>query len=246
MLIGGLDLSTYKPTNLLWTSTNGLDWESTLPAMPTRRYYVSSVSGGSPEVLVVAGGCGLHGNDLDVVEVLVDDHWMTADPLPIPCNEMQSTFHESNFYFTGGDGKEGILFTCTLDSLIASTSYGRTSTQTLWNNETQPFHFFTVASYLSHLISVDKNSTLRSYSDTRQVWMEPTSVGDIPREIKSSTSPYEYASTKGNVDTQWLSTAVLSTGELMIANKNGVYKGTLSGKFVCSYCSSNYVASVQK
>ncbi len=57
VLVGRWDLSTNsEPTNSLLTSTTGLDWKPSLRAMPTPHYYPSSVSGGSPEILVVAGG----------------------------------------------------------------------------------------------------------------------------------------------------------------------------------------------
>ncbi len=118
VLVGGVHPSTHEPTNSLLTSTTGLDWEPSLRAMPTRRCIASSVSGGSPEVLVVAGGHGSHRKYLDVVEVLLNDHWTTADSLPSSCIGMQSTFHEGNFYFTGGHGKWKILFICSLESLI--------------------------------------------------------------------------------------------------------------------------------
>ncbi len=121
VLVGGWHPSTYEPTNSLLTSTTGLDWKTSLRAMPTPRYYPSSVSGGSPEVLVVAGGRdGSHYEDLDVVEVLLNDHWTTADSLPSSCWNMRSTFHEGNFYFTGGHDKEKILFICSLESLSHS------------------------------------------------------------------------------------------------------------------------------
>ncbi len=136
VLVGGRHPSTYEPTNSLLTSTTGLDWKPSLRAMPTSRSLASSVSGGSPEVLVVTGGSGSHGEYLDVVEVLLNDHWTTADSLPSSCLNMRSTLHEGNFYFTGGGGKENILFICSLESLIASASNGRTRRQTMDSNHT--------------------------------------------------------------------------------------------------------------
>ncbi len=85
VLVGGRNPSTREPTNSLLTSTTALDWKPSLRAMPTHRYWPSSVSGGSPEVLVVAGGGDSHYEYLDVVEVLLNDHWTTADSLPSLC-----------------------------------------------------------------------------------------------------------------------------------------------------------------
>ncbi len=181
--------------------------------MPTRRYGASSVSGGSPEVLVVAGGLGSHHEDLDVVEVLLNDHWTTADSLPSSCWDMRSTFHEGNFYFTGGANKEEILFICSLESVIASASNGRTTPLTIWRTVTTPTAITAIASYLSNLIGIDIYSTVSSYSNRTEEWIETTSEGDGPAK--------EYNG--------WIATAVLTTGQLVMANSNGVYRGTLSG-----------------
>ncbi len=181
--------------------------------MPTRRYRASSVSGGSPEVLVVAGGRGSHYENLDVVEVLLNDHWTTADSLPSSCRYMRSTFHEGNFYFTGGWDKERILYICTLESLIASASNGRTTPLTIWRTVTTPTDIYAIASYLSNLIGIDRYSTVSSYSNRTEKWIETTSEGDGPAK-------------ETNI---WIATAVLTTGQLVMANSNGVYRGTLSG-----------------
>ncbi len=214
VLVGGRHPSTYEPTNSLLTSTTGLDWKPSLRGMPTPRFRASSVSGGSPEVLVVAGGSGSHGKDLDIVEVLLNDHWMTADSLPSSCWDMRSTFHEGNFYFTGGANKWQILFICSLESLIASASIGRTTPLTIWRTVTTPAHTRAIASSLSNLIVMDGYSTVRFYSNKTEKWIETTSEGDG-------------AGLKNNYG--MIATAVLSTGQLLVAVKDGVYKVTLSG-----------------
>ncbi len=213
VLVGGRHPSTHEPTNSLLTSTTGLDWKPSLRAMPTRRSWASSVSGGSPEVLVVAGGTGSHGSryeDLDVVEVLLNDHWTTADSLPSSCWNMRSTFHEGNFYFTGGTTKTKILFICSLESLTASASNGSTRRQTIWRTVTTLTAILAIISYVSNLIGIGRDSTIRSYSNKTEEWIETTSEGDRPVGTCKAT-------------------AVLSTGQLLVATDNGVYKETLSG-----------------
>ncbi len=214
VLVGGCHPSTDEPTNSLLTSTTGLDWKPSLRAMPTPRSWPSSVSGGSPEVLVVAGGCGSPGEYLDVVEVLLNDHWTTSDLLPSYCWNMQSTFHEGNFYFTGGQGEREILFICSLESIIASASNGSTRRQTIWRTVTTLTDIFAIVSYVSNLIGIDDDSTISSYSNKTEEWIETTSEGDRPEQ-------------KDNFG--YIATAVLSTGELLVATDYGVYKGTLSG-----------------
>ncbi len=212
VLVGGYHPST-GTTNSLLTSTTGLDWKPSLRAMPTSRSLSSSVSGGSPEVLVVAGGWGSPCEYLDVVEVLLNDHWTTADSLPSSCRNMRSTFHEGNFYFTGGTDKREILFICSLESLIASASNGRTRRQTIWRTVTTFTDILAIISYVSILIGIDRYSTIRSYSNKTEEWIETTSEGDRPEQ--------KYG--------RWIATVVLSTGQLLAANSVGVYKETLSG-----------------
>ncbi len=213
VLVGGSNPSTYELTNSLLTSATGLDWKPSLCAMPTRRYGASSVSGGSPEVMVVAGGRGSRDEDLDVVEVLFNDHWTTADSLPSSCSDMRSTFHEGNFYFTGGAGKGEILFKCSLESLIASASNGGTRRQTIWRTVTTLTAILAITSYVSNLIGIDEYSTIRSYSNKTEEWIETTSEGDRPEQKYGGC----------------IATAVLSTGQLLVATEDGVYKETLSG-----------------
>ncbi len=212
VLVGGFNLSTGTTNSLLTSTTSRDDWKPSLRAMPTRRSWTSSVSGGSPEVLVVAGGLGSPGEWLDVVEVLLNHHWTTADSLPSSCNDMRSTFHEGNFYFTGGIGKREILFICSLESLIASASNGRTRRQTIWRTVTTLTEILAIVSYVSNLIGIDEDSTIRSYSNKTEEWIETTSEGDRPEHVSG-----------------WIATAVLSTGQLLVANRDGVYKETLSG-----------------
>ncbi len=173
----------------------------------------SWTSGGSPEVLVVAGGSISHDKKLNVVEVLLNDHWTTADSLPSSCINMRSTFHEGNLYFTGGAFKREILFVCSLESLIASTSNGRTRRQTIWRTVTTLTDILAIVSYVSNLIGIDRYSTIRSYSNKTEEWIETTSEGDRPEQKLS----------------RCVATAVLSTEQLLVANRDGVYKETLSG-----------------
>ncbi len=162
----------------------------------------------------MAGGRGSHYKDLDVVEVLLNDHWTTADSLPSSCKDMRSTFHEGNFYFTGGEGKEEILFICTLESLIASASNGRKTPLTIWRTVTTSTHTEAIASSLSNLIGMDEYSKVRIYSNKTEKWIETTSEGDGPG--------HEY-------NRGYIATAVLSTGQLLVAIEDGVYKVTLPG-----------------
>ena len=107
--VGGMHPFTREVTDQLLTSATGEDWQPSLPPMPTKRYWTSSVSAGYPEVIIVAGGRGSDDSGLDMVEVLLGDQWSTAHPLPTPCYSMQSSLHEGNFYFIGGYKQENTI-----------------------------------------------------------------------------------------------------------------------------------------
>ncbi len=162
----------------------------------------------------MAGGCGSHHEYLDVVEVLLNDHWTTADSLPFSCRNMRSTFHGGKFYFTGGYANEEILFICTLESLKASASKGRTTPLTIWRRVDTYTLTYAITSSLSNLIGMDDDSTVRIYSNKTVKWIEITSEGDGPGQ-------------KNNYGC--IATAVLSTGQLLVAVSDKVYKVSLPG-----------------
>ena len=216
--VGGLHPSTSEVTDQLLTSATGEDWQPSLPPMPTKRYWTSSVSAGSPEVIIVSGGRGSDDSDLHTVEVLLGDQWRTAHPLPTPCYDMRSSLHEGNLYFTGGEGQRNTIYTCSCTSLITScglTGNDTSTTTPVWRELETPDDTIAIVSYSSRLISIDNKFSIRGYSSMRQSWVETTS--DRKREDK---------------DTDYLAAAVLPTGQLVVADSGGVYRVTLSGECV--------------
>ena len=212
--VSGCHPSTYEPTDLLFTSDTGLQWQASLPPMPTKRYHTSSVSTISPEVLVVAGGMGSRGMKLNVVEVLLGDQWSTVYPLPAPCYYMHSTLHDENLYFMGEGGLGATVYTCICISLVSASGYNTTTDRPLWRQFKVPRDFTAAVSYSSRLVMIDGRCTVRAYSGVSQSWVEATSTGDWI---------YEYTD---NMDA-----AVLPTGELVCAHEyRGVYKVKLSGE----------------
>ena len=216
--VGGQHPFTRAVTDQLLTSATGEDWQPSLPPMPTNRYDTSSVSAGSPEVIIVAGGRGSGGIALHTVEVLLGDQWSTAHPLPTPCHDMRSSLHEGNFYFTGGYNREDTIYTCSCTSLIAScglTGNDTSTTTPVWRMLEAPGGTAATVFYSSRLYSIDKWCAIRGYSSMRQSWVETTSGGE--REHKY---------------TDYLAAAVLPTGQLVVAHNGGVYRVTLSGECV--------------
>ena len=215
--VGGRHPSTREATDQLLTSATGEDWQPSLPPMPTKRFYTSSVSAVSPEVIIVAGGTGSDGSDLHMVEVLLGDQWSSAHPLPTPCWHMRSSLHEGNFYFTGGY-KQNTIYTCSCTSLITScglTGNDTSTTTPVWRELKAPDDTAAIVSYSSRLIAVDERFDIRGYSSMRQSWEETTSEGK-----------------REDGDTIYLAAAVLPTGQLVLAVEYGVYRVTLSGECV--------------
>ena len=211
--VGGHHSSTKEPTDLLYTSDTGLQWQPSLPPMPTKRSCTSSVSTRSPEVLVVAGGEGSGRRRLNVVELLLGDQWSTVDPLPAPCSYMFSTLHDGNLYFMGGEEKGQSVYTCSCTSLISSCGTNTTTDRPLWRQFKGPCDYTAAVSYTSRLVSIDGCCIIRAYSSVSQSWVEATSTGD---------KSHEYAA--------YVAAVVLPTGELVCARKDGVYKIKLSGE----------------
>ena len=224
--VGGRHPSTRESTDQLLTSATGEDWQPSLPPMPTKRYATSSVSAGSPELLIVAGGCGSGGRALHMVEVLLGDQWSTAHPLPTPCSDIRSSLHEGNFYFTGGEYQRNtILYTCSCTSLITScglTGNDTSTTTPAWRELEAPDYTADIFPYSSRFYSIDRSYAIRGYSSMRQSWVETTSEG----KGKDGNTPYL---TKYSIN---LAAAVLPTGQLVVADRDGVYRVTLSGECV--------------
>ena len=222
--VGGWDRSTNEATNTVLTSTTGLRWEPSLPPMPTKRSGTSSVSTTSPEVevLVVAGGCGSEREDLNVVEVLLIDQWITIDPLPTPASLMDSTVHEGNLYFmTRYNNTSNTITTCNCTSLISCTeSNHTTSIDSLpWNQFQAPGRYWSIVSISSQLIIIDCRGTARCYSSTTQSWVEASVAGDRPLIGCRSVA------------------TVLPTGKILYCHgDSGVYRGTTGGICTLMMC----------
>ena len=215
--VGGRHRRTRECTDLLFTSATGLQWQPSLPPMPTKRSDTSLVTTRSSEVLVVAGGSysgliSLYESALDVVELLLGDQWSTVDPLPARCCFLRSTLHDGNLYFMGGWGEGVTVYTCSCTSLISSCGTNTTTDRPLWRQFKGPYDRRTAVSYSSRLVSIDSRCNISAYSSVSQSWVEPTSTGN-----------------RSDHHSGLVGAAVLPTGELVCAHHyDGVYKVQLS------------------
>ena len=219
VLVGEYNRSTRAATNQLLTSTTGRQWKSSLPPMPTKRYWSSVVSTRSPKVLVVAGGLGSNHEDLDVIEVLQGNEWLVVDSLPVPAGEMISTLHDGKLCFMRRGDQDSTVFTCSCTSLISSCSKssGKSSTdRPLWRHFQGPGggRGTTIVSCSSRLVFIDDRGRVRvrGYSSMTRLWLT-ASTGPTP-----------------DVDGVTVAT-VLNTQEPILAHHcAGVYRGTVSGE----------------
>jgi len=230
VVVGGQDRYTGETTNSVLTSSTGLEWEPSLPKMPTMRYHTSSVSTRVPEILVVAGGKGLNDKVLDIVEVLQGDKWTAVDPLPAPVHSMHSTVHDGNLHFMGGSKQGTAVFSCNIFSLTSSVTEPTSKTSTtspLWTKYEAPHGKTTAVSYCSRLASIDYWGIIRGFSTTTKSWEEVTTTGDTP--------PHQA--------NRFMAATVLTTREIVFCNNDGqVYKISLSGEsymqvYRCEYSS---------
>ena len=216
VLVGGRHPSTGEPTNIIFTSTTGQNWESSLPSMLSKRYQTSSVSTRSPEVLVVAGGRGSFYEELDTVEIFINSKWVTTHNLPVPASWMSSAFHDGRLYLMKRGRQNNTVFICNCTSLISSStkSSGTTSTnKEIWRQFQAPGGWgSSVASYLSRLVIIDEWERVRGYSMAGS-WVMVTSIGPA-------------------LDGDGITAAtVLKTEEIVVAHQlGGVYRGTVSGE----------------
>ena len=230
VLVGGYNPYTREVMNTVFTSTTGQQWEPSLPPMPTKRYATSSVSTTSPEALVVAGGIGSNSEDLNIVEVLMGENWLTTDYLPTPDRNMSSTVHEGNLYFMTRSPFPNTIMTCSCTSLISSCTDSSRTTSTdspLWRQFEAPYGHWSIISYSSQLVIIDRWGTTRSYSSTTQSWVQASIAGDGPHK-----------SHEDNVNNSIAT--VLPTGKILYCYRGGVYRGTISSKIIL--CILIYVA----
>lgn len=105
VMVGGKEIAApHSPTNKLFWSEDGKNWQPLLPPMPTKRFLPAVVNTRSPEYLVVAGGTRAVGSNslsTDVVEVLKEGVWFALRPLPLKYVYISHTLHNGSVFIGG-------------------------------------------------------------------------------------------------------------------------------------------------
>ena len=138
--VGGYGYIHGENTNKLFSLTgkgSGRRWTEKFPPMPTKRFSVSALCAGT--TLIAAGGWG-HGDKneaLKTVEVLNTEtgEWHTAADLPQPLSIASIALCGDLVYLLGGvdknDTATNSVYSCSLTSLLGSTSLGKRLVSTL-------------------------------------------------------------------------------------------------------------------
>ena len=229
VLVGGRDR---EPSHMLWTlsSDTGMNWQpSIIQEMPTKRYAASAMNIGTPEYLVVAGGKGIDGYELDTVEVFTGKEWCTVEPLPQNCCYHKCTLHKGKYLF--GGYPQSIAYWCDIKSILKSCEQSGINKAPVyvWSQFEFPLEHSSLASFGQHFISIAgitnydyRSSDVFAVSPLSQSWIH---VGNL------SIALYRAAS------------IVLPTGELVVIGGNtggvsysaSVFKSTLRGEGIVMF-----------
>ena len=170
VLVGGYT-NMAQVLNELWVSSaEDINWESSLPPMPTPRYSSAAVETENSHYLIVAGGMGENGWMLDVVEILKQGQWSTLPSLPERCTRMNSIVHNGKWFLVGGYDHEGLMFYCHLDSLGSQIS----NSATLWNICSFPRGCYCLSSFGTCLISI--SSEISVYLNQKWIFLEDLTI----------------------------------------------------------------------
>jgi hypothetical protein len=198
-----------EPSDKLWTLSEEGQWQETLPPMPIPCTYasVSAVSHGD-HLLVISGGYP------NKVYVYNGHHWASAQHPPQPLNSIKSTVFNGHWYLMG---EGGIVYSSSLDSLLASCQPNETSQpSSLWKRLTDvPSRGCYPAVFGNRLVAlVSTTQSLYAYSSLTQSWVH---MGDVP-------SILIYLSCAVHV--------LLPSNELMIVSGRTALKSRLTCKFI--------------
>jgi hypothetical protein len=160
-------------TSKLWTLSEDGQWQETLPPMPTSCIYASAVSHGDHLLVITAN---------NEIYVYNGHHWASAQHPPQQLYSMKSTIFSDHWYLMG---RGGIVYSASLDSLLASCQPSETSQpSSLWKRLTNaPSEWYYPAVFGNRLVAVGRRSigiatlSLYAYSSLTQSWVD---MGDIP------------------------------------------------------------------
>ncbi len=192
VLVGGVEYTTWRVTDQLWTLQDEQTWTQPLPPMPTARRSASAVSSG--DHLVVAGGYTI----TDSVEVYDGGQWVRADPLPVACCGIKSTYHSGMWYLMGGYRQSTSVFYTSLQSLIEEATCTQQPPHSPDSSKQHslrktlpdvPYASSSTTTLGGALLTVGgwdrkgKTSSISMYCPLTRSWLH---IGDIPEALTST------------------------------------------------------------
>ena len=218
VLVGGWEYvgedAVGERSNKLWTLSEDGQLQETLPPMPTPCTYASAVSHGD-HLLVIT-------DDPSKVYVYDSHHWVaSAQHPPQQLYSIKSTIFNGHLYLTGSGG---IVYSASLDSLLASCQPSETSQpSSLWKRLTKaPSKYCYPVVFGNRLVVIGGGSTgttiipsLYAYSSLTQFWVH---LGDVPTCISSKF--------------YFTCAVLLSSSELMIVSGQTAFRSRLTCKYL--------------
>jgi hypothetical protein len=216
VLIGGMEYIggnvLEEPSNKLWTLSEDGQWQETLPSMPISCATPSAVSHGD-YLLVISGD---YPNEIYVCN---GHYWASAQHPPQRLNSIKSTVFDGHWYVMGSGG---IVYSASLDSLLASCQPSETSQpSSLWKRLADaPSEWCCPAVLGNRLVAVEESTdttitSLYAYSSLTQSWIH---MGDAP--ISSILTYFTPCA------------VLLPSNELMIVSGWTVFQSRLTCKFI--------------
>ena len=222
VLVGGREYVSEnvegERTNKLWTLSEDGQWQETLPPMLTPCDTPSAVSHGD-HLLVISG------DGPNEVHVYNGHHWASAQHPPQLLYSIRSTVFNGHLYLIGGGG---IVYSASLDSLLASCQPSKTSQPSSpWKRLTDaPSGSCCPVVFGNRLVAVEGTGittlSLYAYSSHTQSWvhMADTPISSIIISLLS-------------IKVYFTSCAILlPSNELMIVSERRAYQTRLICKFI--------------
>ncbi len=157
------------------------------------------------------------GGDYDktnLVEIYNGLQWVKADPLPVACSEIKSTYHSGMWYLMGGDRQSTSVFYTSLHSLIEKStqqpphSPHSSEQQSAWKTLPDvPYEYSSTATLGGALLAVggrdgkdEETSSVHIYSPLTRSWLH---VGDMPKAVRSTSSAITPTTGETMVNGEW-------------------------------------------
>ncbi len=205
---GGYDHERECMSNEVRSFDGNLTYLRNLPGLSTGRKRMSTVSFTlfNSEYLLAIGGQNSKKARVNVVEILVEDQWLSLDGFPGTSVTMKCTVYSDHVFILGDERK---VFYCNVRAFL----HDKDKHNLVWKCFQASHCPLAMLSFGRRLITVDELATIRALFDSKEKWIEITSRDNISSTLSTN-----------------IITAVISTGQLIVGYGNeALYKISLTG-----------------